>query len=67
MKKVALAACAKCKAPIAPHRACTQCGTYAGRRVVDTSRAAARLVKKAKTAAPAHAHEHKEKEAEVKK
>lgn len=53
MKKVQLASCPACKAPIAPHRACKGCGAYAGRAVVDKTRAAKRLVKKARAAAPA--------------
>lgn len=63
MKKVQLASCPACKAPIAPHRACKGCGAYAGRAVVDKARAAKRLVKKsaakapAKKAAKAEAHE----------
>ncbi|TAK03352.1 50S ribosomal protein L32 [Patescibacteria group bacterium] len=53
MKKVTLATCANCKAPVAPHRACKGCGSYGGRIVVDKTRAAKRLVKKARAAAPA--------------
>jgi large subunit ribosomal protein L32 len=53
LKKVGLASCPKCQAPIAPHVACRQCGSYNGRAVRDTSRAAARLVKKAGTKSPA--------------
>lgn len=34
LKKVTLAACPKCKAPNLPHRACMNCGTYAGRQVI---------------------------------
>lgn len=55
MKKVQLALCPACKAAIAPHRACKGCGAYAGRAVVDMARAAKRLVKKARSAAPAKA------------
>ena len=28
MKKTNMAACAKCKGPVMPHRACAQCGAY---------------------------------------
>jgi len=54
MKKVSIASCPKCSQPIAPHTACRACGSYNGRAVRDTSRVAARLVKKAtkKPAAP---------------
>ncbi len=32
MKKTNMAACAKCKGPIVPHKACAQCGTYPSRK-----------------------------------
>ncbi|MFC1700575.1 50S ribosomal protein L32 [Patescibacteria group bacterium] len=32
-KKVSL--CPKCNSPILPHRMCSNCGTYAGREVID--------------------------------
>ena len=35
LKKLSLAACPKCKEPIRPHRACRNCGTYAGRKVLN--------------------------------
>lgn len=28
--------CPKCGAPIQPHRACTECGNYKGKKVVET-------------------------------
>jgi large subunit ribosomal protein L32 len=34
LKKLTLADCPKCKAPVMPHRACASCGTYAGRQVL---------------------------------
>lgn len=33
MKKTNMAACAKCKGPVMPHRACAQCGVYKKRAV----------------------------------
>jgi large subunit ribosomal protein L32 len=33
LKKQAVAGCPQCHAPIQPHRACADCGTYAGRKV----------------------------------
>ncbi|MEY4723091.1 MAG: hypothetical protein RLZZ324_604 [Candidatus Parcubacteria bacterium] len=33
LKKLTLAVCPKCKEPVLPHRACAECGTYAGRKV----------------------------------
>jgi large subunit ribosomal protein L32 len=32
-----MAACSQCGKPKLPHRACRECGTYAGREVVETS------------------------------
>lgn len=34
LKKLVLATCAKCKSKVMPHRACMNCGTYAGRQVL---------------------------------
>ena len=34
LKPKTLAACPKCKAPVLPHVACKDCGTYAGRQVI---------------------------------
>ena len=36
LSKTTLAACAKCKKPVLPHRACAFCGTYKGRQVLKT-------------------------------
>jgi large subunit ribosomal protein L32 len=35
LKKQTLASCPKCKAPMLPHRACPECGTYSGRKVLN--------------------------------
>ena len=35
MSKPTYAACARCKSPVRPHHACTVCGYYAGRQVVE--------------------------------
>jgi len=49
LKKLVLAACPKCKAPIMPHRACKECGMYAGRKVLSlVSPAAAKAKAKKK-------------------
>lgn len=71
LAKSASSVCPKCKAPVLPHRACKTCGFYRGRTVVDTTRAAARLVKRASAKKPAakkadhghegHDHAHEEK------
>jgi len=34
LKKLSLAKCPKCQEPTLPHRACLNCGTYAGRQVI---------------------------------
>ena len=34
LKKIVLSTCPKCKEPVMPHRACMNCGTYAGRQVI---------------------------------
>jgi large subunit ribosomal protein L32 len=54
LKKLVLATCAKCKATVMPHRACMNCGTYAGRQVLKLSNPLA----KAK-----HDHKHDDKAA----
>ncbi len=46
LAKSAAAECPKCRAAVLPHRACKSCGFYRGRTIVDTARAAARLVKR---------------------
>ncbi|MDD5251437.1 MAG: 50S ribosomal protein L32 [Patescibacteria group bacterium] len=34
LKKLNLTSCPKCQEQILPHRACPNCGTYAGRQVI---------------------------------
>ena len=53
LKKMTLVACAKCKTPNLPHRACVNCGAYAGRQVV-----AMKTRLDAKKRAEAHDHDH---------
>jgi large subunit ribosomal protein L32 len=70
LRKTVLGACPKCASPIAPHRACKNCGFYNGRSVLDTGRIAKKVLKKsqlkAATKAPKehkehdHDHDHKE-------
>ena len=43
LEAVALAVCQKCRAKILPHRVCQNCGTYAGREIIDVL---AKLTKK---------------------
>lgn len=47
LKKSTINAC-PCGAAVLPHHACKACGFYKGKKVVDTTRAAKRLVKKTK-------------------
>jgi large subunit ribosomal protein L32 len=35
LKKLHLVECPKCTSPMRQHHACTVCGTYAGRKVLD--------------------------------
>jgi len=46
LKKATVNTCPACSAAVLPHRACKVCGSYNGKKVVDTTRAAKRLVKK---------------------
>lgn len=64
LAKTASSECPKCKAPVLAHRACKTCGFYRGRTVVDTARAAARLVKRLTSKRPAKpaAHDHADHE-----
>jgi len=57
MKAQNVGICAGCQAPLVSHQACTTCGFYKGKQVVDVSRNTARLVKRAQPAAP-QAHDH---------
>jgi len=43
LKKQGFLVCAKCGAPVLPHRLCSNCGTYGGREVIDVM---AKLTKK---------------------
>ena len=46
LTKTSLRTCSQCNAPTLPHRACTQCGNYRGKKVVATEKRAARALKK---------------------
>lgn len=35
LKKTGLASCTKCDDPLLPHTACSNCGTYKGREIID--------------------------------
>lgn len=54
LKSVNDAACSNCQAPVLPHVACTACGFYRGRQVLDVTRAKARAMKRAEKKAFAH-------------
>lgn len=66
LKKKTLGTCTKCKAPTIPHRTCLNCGTYKGRVVIDTTRAMARTVARAKAKAPAAPVKEEKKEKKAK-
>jgi large subunit ribosomal protein L32 len=55
LKKKTLGACANCKQPVVPHRACQNCGSYRGKTIIDTTRAAMRAASRARSSAPAAA------------
>ena len=48
LKKLPISSCAKCKAPIMRHRACANCGSYAGRTVINFEAKAEKKAKKSK-------------------
>ncbi|MEK7620437.1 MAG: 50S ribosomal protein L32 [Patescibacteria group bacterium] len=60
MKSQNVGLCTTCQAPLVPHTACKNCGTYKGKQVLDMSRDLKRTAKKA---APAQDHDHDHKEA----
>ncbi|PIT98228.1 MAG: 50S ribosomal protein L32 [Candidatus Andersenbacteria bacterium CG10_big_fil_rev_8_21_14_0_10_54_11] len=47
-KPVQLAACQRCQAPVRPHTACPNCGTYRGREVIDVMKKLDKRQRKAK-------------------
>lgn len=46
LKKAVLGVCTKCQKPVRPHHACANCGDYRGRQTLDTTRGAARTLKR---------------------
>ena len=54
LSPIAVQLCSKCNAPILPHHACTQCGYYRGRDVLNMqAKTERRLLKKQRPTAPA--------------
>ncbi len=47
-KALLLTACAQCKSPILPHRACPTCGMYRGRAVLNIARKTEKMEQKRK-------------------
>ncbi len=43
LKSVGTVKCEKCDAKILPHKACTKCGTYKGKKVIDVEKRTLRL------------------------
>ncbi len=52
LKKIQVLICKKCGESVLPHQTCLSCGTYAGRQVLNLTRASARLMKKKLAAKP---------------
>lgn len=50
LKKTGTNTCKSCNAPVLPHRACPTCGSYKGKKAVDTAKRAARTVRNKKSA-----------------
>lgn len=48
LDEVAYNLCPQCKKPVKMHHACTVCGTYKGKQVIDVTRKTARIAKKLK-------------------
>lgn len=51
LKKLNLGSCPKCKEPVPSHRACPNCGTYAGRKVLNLKSPLSKQPKKGEKAA----------------
>ncbi|OIP79621.1 MAG: 50S ribosomal protein L32 [Candidatus Portnoybacteria bacterium CG_4_8_14_3_um_filter_44_10] len=62
LKKLNLIPCAKCGEKIMPHQVCFNCGTYAGREMVDVLAKLTKKEKKMKERELAAAEASKEKE-----
>ncbi|MFA7314890.1 MAG: 50S ribosomal protein L32 [Candidatus Magasanikbacteria bacterium] len=50
LKPTTIIKCEKCAEPILPHRACTKCGTYRGRQVINVEKRLTRSTRSKKTA-----------------
>jgi large subunit ribosomal protein L32 len=50
LKPIATSKCEKCEAPTLAHRACTSCGEYRGKKVVNVEKRATRRLKRVKSA-----------------
>jgi len=58
MKPTNVGVCTTCQAPLLPHTACKNCGTYKGKQVIDTTRDLKREAKKASSPVQDHDHDH---------
>lgn len=63
LKKLNSVKCEKCGSVIRPHRACSKCGYYKGRAVIDVSKKLSPREKKLAKKAAEKAEKSKEKEA----
>ncbi|MBI4256834.1 50S ribosomal protein L32 [Candidatus Uhrbacteria bacterium] len=64
MKPQNVGVCTTCQAPLLPHTACKNCGTYKGKQVIDMARDLKREAKNVTT--PIHDHKHAEEPIESK-
>ncbi|PJE77006.1 50S ribosomal protein L32 [Candidatus Uhrbacteria bacterium CG10_big_fil_rev_8_21_14_0_10_48_16] len=62
LKAQNIGVCQTCQAPLVSHTACTNCGVYKGKQVLDVSRNATRAMKRAQqNVSETHNHTHEEK------
>ncbi len=50
LKKIALVSCKECGTKLLAHRACPKCGSYKGKKAVNTQKRAARTLRNKKAA-----------------
>jgi len=62
LKRFNLISCPKCNQPTLPHQVCPNCGTYAGREVIDVLKKLAKKERKEKEKEIAAAEKTKSKE-----
>lgn len=58
LKAARLSYCERCESPVVPHRACSNCGFYKGRMVVDVFKGLSKKERKSKEKELSHTHPH---------